>query len=93
MGMVRSLLCLISNRLGAILWHSELLSSCVCFLILIHTGGVDPLGVFLLFPQKVTDIITPKLSIIFRRLIRLGSFSECWSVCQCNCHSQGCSIA
>ena len=40
--------------------------------------GVDPLGVFSLFINKVSDIIAPKLSIIFRRLIRLGSFLECW---------------
>ena len=41
-------------------------------------GGVDPLGVFPLFLKKVADIIAPKLGIIFRRLIRLGSFPECW---------------
>ena len=40
--------------------------------------GVDPLGVFTLFLKKVTDIIAPKLSIIFRRLIRRGSFPVCW---------------
>ena len=37
-------------------------------------GGVDPLGVFPLFLKKVADIIAPNESIIFRRLIRLGSF-------------------
>ena len=41
-------------------------------------GGVDPLGVFPLFLKKVADIIAPKLSIIFRRLIRLESFPDCW---------------
>ena len=42
-------------------------------------GGVDPLGVFLLFLKKVVDIIAPKLSIIFHKLIRLGSFpAECF---------------
>ena len=40
-------------------------------------GVVNPLGVFLLFLQKIADIIVPKLSIIFCRLIRLGSFPEC----------------
>ena len=40
--------------------------------------GVNPLGVFPLFIKKVVDIIAPKLSIIFIRLIRLGSFPECW---------------
>ena len=41
-------------------------------------GGVDLLGVFPLFQKKVADIIAPKLSIIFRRLIHLGSFPDCW---------------
>ena len=41
-------------------------------------GGVDPLGVFPLFLKKVADIIAPKQSIIFRKLICLGSFPECW---------------
>ena len=40
--------------------------------------GVDSLGVFHLFLKKVADIIDPKLSIIFHRLICLGSFTECW---------------
>ena len=39
-------------------------------------GGVDLLGVFPLFLKNVVDIISPKLSIVFRRLIRLGSFAE-----------------
>ena len=39
---------------------------------------VYPLGVFRLFLKKVADIIAPKQSIIFRRLIRLGSFPDCW---------------
>ena len=41
-------------------------------------GGVNSLGVFPLFLKKVADIIAPKLSIIFCRLISLGSFQECW---------------
>ena len=42
------LLCLVSLSLGAILWPSEFLSSCVCFLILIHMGRcfVDHVGAF-----------------------------------------------
>ena len=39
-------------------------------------GGIDPLGVFPLFLKKVANIIAPKLSIIFRKLIRLGSFPD-----------------
>ena len=41
-------------------------------------GGVDSLSMFPLFLKKVADIIALKLSIIFRRLIRLGTFPECW---------------
>ena len=40
-------------------------------------GGVDPLDEFPLFLKIVADIIYPKLSIIFRGLIRRGSFPEC----------------
>ena len=40
--------------------------------------GVDPLCVFHLFLKMVADIITPKQSMIFRGLIRRGSFPECW---------------
>ena len=41
-------------------------------------GSVDPLGMFPLFPKMVADIIVPKLSILFRGLIRRRSFPECW---------------
>ena len=41
-------------------------------------GGVVPLGVFSKFLKMVEDIIAMKLSIIFRGLIRRGSFPECW---------------
>ena len=41
-------------------------------------GGVDPLRVFPLFLMMVADIIAPKLRIIFRRLIHLGSFPDSW---------------
>ena len=54
----------------------DLLCSCVCFLILTY-GGVDLLGMFLLFQKKIADNIFPKRSVFFRRLIRLGSFPEC----------------
>ena len=40
-------------------------------------GGVDPLGVFLLFLKMFGDIIAPKISIIFCGLICWGSFLEC----------------
>ena len=70
---------LVILRFGAILWHSALLSFCVCFVLLTYAyGGVDPLWVFPLFLKMVPDIIGQKLSIIFRWLMGLGSFPECW---------------
>ena len=41
-------------------------------------GGVDSLGVFPLFLNMVADIISPKISIIFRGPIRRGLFPVCW---------------
>ena len=41
-------------------------------------GGVDSLGVFPLFLTKVVYIVASKISILFCRLVRLGSFPECW---------------
>ena len=40
-------------------------------------GGTDPLGMFPLFLKK-TDVLAPYLSVVFRRLLRLGSFPACW---------------
>ena len=41
-------------------------------------GGTDPLGMFPLFLKKTADVMGPRLSVVFRRLVRLGSFSACW---------------
>ena len=41
-------------------------------------GGTDPCGMFPLFFNKVSHILAPKLSKIFRILIRKGSFPVCW---------------
>ena len=41
-------------------------------------GGTDPLGHFPLFFKKVATALAPKLSVIFRFLIRKGSFPACW---------------
>ena len=41
-------------------------------------GGPDPLGMFLLFLKRKADVLAPRLSVVFRRLIRLGSFPACW---------------
>ena len=43
-----------------------------------HYGGTDPLGIFPLFLMRTADVIVPRLSVEFRRLVRLGSFPACW---------------
>ena len=42
-------------------------------------GGTDPLGMFHLFLKRSADVMGPRLSVVFRRLARLGSFPACWS--------------
>ena len=41
-------------------------------------GGTDPLGMFPLFLKRTADVLAPSLSVVFRRLLRLGSFPGCW---------------
>ena len=41
-------------------------------------GGYDPLGMFPLFLMRKADVLAPRLSVVFRRLVRLGSFPACW---------------
>ena len=41
-------------------------------------GGSDPLGMFPLFIKRTADVLAPYLSVVFRRLVRLGSFPACW---------------
>ena len=41
-------------------------------------GGSDPLGIFPLFLKRTADVIAPRLSVVFRRLVRLGSFPGSW---------------
>ena len=43
-----------------------------------HYGGTDPFGKFSLFLKRTDDAMAPRLSIVFRRLIRLGNFPACW---------------
>ena len=40
-------------------------------------GGTDPLGMFPLFLKKTAEVLAPRLAVVFRRLLRLGSFSVC----------------
>ena len=48
------------------------------FLDLDPYGLTDPLGMFPLFLKKTVDVMAPLLSVVFRRLVRLGSFPDCW---------------
>ena len=38
----------------------------------------DPLGMFSLFLKKTADVMAPRLSVVFRRFVHLGSFPACW---------------
>ena len=41
-------------------------------------GGSDPMGMFPFFIIRTADVLAPCLSVVFRRLVRLGSFPACW---------------
>ena len=41
-------------------------------------GGTDMLGMFSRFLKRTADVMAPRLSVVFRRLVRLGSFPACW---------------
>ena len=43
-------------------------------------GGTDPLGMFPIFLKKTAEVLAPRFAVVFRRLIRLGSFPVCWRV-------------
>ena len=40
-------------------------------------GGTDPLGMFPLFLKRTADVMAPRLSAVFRWLVRLGSLPAC----------------
>ena len=41
-------------------------------------GRTDPLGMFPLFLKRTADVMAPHPSVVFQRLVRLGSFPACW---------------
>ena len=43
-------------------------------------GGTDPLGMFPLFLKRTAEVLAPRFTVVFRRLLRLGSFPVCWRV-------------
>ena len=40
-------------------------------------GGTDPLGMFPIFLKSTADVMAPRPSVVFQRLVRLGSFPAC----------------
>ena len=43
-------------------------------------GGTDSLGMFSLFLKKTGEVLALRLAVVFRRLLRLGSFPVFWRV-------------
>ena len=43
-------------------------------------GGAGPDGIFPLFFIKTANYLTPKISTVLRKLVRIGGFSMCWRV-------------
>ena len=43
-------------------------------------GGTDPLGMYPLFLKRTAEVLGPRLAVVFRRLLRLGSFPVCCRV-------------
>ena len=41
-------------------------------------GGADPLGMLPLFLKRTANVMALRLSVVFRQLVRLGSFPACW---------------
>ena len=37
-------------------------------------GGTDPLDMFPLFLKKTAEVLAPRLAVVFRQLLRLGSY-------------------
>ena len=51
--------------------------------------GTDPLGMFPLFLKRTADVMAPRLSVVFRRLVRLGWFPGLLETGQCHPNSEG----
>ena len=43
-------------------------------------GGIDSLGMFPLFLKRTAEVLAPRLAVVFRRLLHLGTFPVCWRV-------------
>ena len=40
--------------------------------------GTEPLGMFSVFLKRTADVMAHRFTVVFRRLVRLGSFQACW---------------
>ena len=45
---------------------------------LVPYEGTDPLSIFPLLLKRTADVMVHRLSVVFRRLVRLGRFQACW---------------
>ena len=43
-----------------------------------YYDGTDQLGMFPIFLMRTADVMALRLSVVFRWLVRLGSFPPCW---------------
>ena len=41
-------------------------------------SGTDPFSMLPIFLKRTADVMAPRLSVVFLRLVRLGSFPACW---------------
>ena len=55
--------------------HSGRVRKGETWILMVH--GTDPLGKFSFFLKRTADVMAPLLSVLFRRLVRLGSFPAC----------------
>ena len=46
--------------------------------LLLDLDPLTNLGMFPLFLERTADVMAPRLSVVFRRLVCLGSFPTCW---------------
>ena len=52
-------------------------------------GGTDPLFMLPLFLKRTADALAARRSVVFRRLVRLGSFHACWRQANVTPNSKG----
>ena len=72
------LTCHPSPRLTSFAFRSSEVRRLLLELDLDPYGGSDPLGIFPRFLKRTADVLAPRLSVVFRPLVCLGSFPACW---------------